>query len=91
MKKRFLSLVLAGAAGASALLPVLPQKTQPASAVLLGDANGDGTVNIADVTALIDYLLGSGSVNVDAADINGDSTVNIADVTALIDKLLSGE
>ncbi|MBQ1746301.1 MAG: hypothetical protein II043_03365 [Muribaculaceae bacterium] len=39
----------------------------------------------------MDYLLGSGSVNVDAADVNGDSTVNIADVTALIDKLLSGE
>ena len=31
--------------------------TQPA-AVIKGDVNGDGSVNIADVTALIDYLLG---------------------------------
>ena len=55
----------------------------------VGDVNGDGAVNIADVTALIDYLLGSGgSINVDAADVNGDEAVNIADVTALIDKLL---
>jgi hypothetical protein len=67
---------------------VIPTVPQPFT---VGDVNGDGEVNIADVTALIDYLLGSGSVNVDAADINGDSTVNIADVTALIDKLLSGE
>ena len=62
------------------------------NASLRGDVNGDGTVNIADVTALIDYLLsGSASgVNVAAADCNQDSSVNIADVTALIDYLLSG-
>ena len=59
---------------------------------LLGDANDDGDVNIADVTALIDYLL-SGSndgINLDNADCNQDSDVNIGDVTALIDFLLSG-
>ena len=56
-----------------------------------GDVNHDGSVNIADVTTLIDLLLGG---NVDAcqtcADVNGDESVNIADVTALIDKLLTG-
>ena len=59
---------------------------------LRGDANDDGDVNIADVTALIDYLL-SGStdgINLDNADCNQDSDVNIGDVTALIDFLLSG-
>ena len=57
----------------------------------LGDVNMDGDVNIADVTALIDYLLGGdeSNINVDAADVNGDSAVNIADVTALIDMLLT--
>ena len=62
------------------------------NASLRGDVNGDGVVNIADVTALIDYLLsGSASgVNMAAADCNQDSSVNIADVTALIDYLLSG-
>ena len=56
-----------------------------------GDVNKDNVVNIADVTALIDYLLGADatSINLDAADVNGDETVNIADVTALIDMLLS--
>ena len=57
-----------------------------------GDVNMDKSVNIADVTALIDYLL-SGStegVSLNNADCNLDEGVNIADVTALIDFLLSG-
>ena len=59
---------------------------------LRGDVNGDGSVNISDVTALIDYLLSGNpsGVNVTAADCNQDSSVNISDVTALIDYLLSG-
>ena len=57
-----------------------------------GDVNGDGSVNITDVTALIDYLLSGNpsGVNLTAADCNQDSSVNISDVTALIDYLLSG-
>ena len=53
--------------------------------------NDDGNVNIADVTALIDYLLSGNDngINIAGADVNGDSNVNIADVTALIDYLLS--
>ena len=65
--------------------------TLPAS-FIKGDVDGDGNVNIADVTALIDYLL-SGNVsgiNVSAADCNLDGKVNISDVTSLIDYLLSG-
>jgi len=62
------------------------------SEFLPGDVDMDGSVNIADVTALIDYLLnGNGSsINVAAADINNDGEVNISDVTTLIDKLLTG-
>ena len=63
--------------------------TQPA-AVIKGDVNGDGAVNIADVTALIDLLLGNGGNNNPAADCNGDGVVNIADVTKLIDDRLGG-
>ena len=59
-------------------------------AVETGDVNGDNNVSIADVTALIDLLLGGGNVTNPAADVNGDGNVSIADVTALIDMLLSG-
>jgi hypothetical protein len=56
-----------------------------------GDVNGDGSVNISDVTALIDYLLSGNAsgINLSGADCNQDSTVNISDVTALINFLLS--
>ncbi len=57
-----------------------------------GDVNGDGSVNISDVTALIDYLLSGNAsgINQTGADANQDSSINISDVTALIDYLLSG-
>ena len=60
--------------------------------MLRGDVNEDGSVNIADVTALIDYLLSGNTagINLDNADCNEDNGVNIADVTVLIDYLLSG-
>ena len=66
-------------------LPYLDVQTEP------GDVNADGDVNIADVTALIDYLLNGNEAAIDmnAADVNIDNEVNIADVTALIDLLLS--
>jgi len=59
---------------------------------LIGDVNGDGSVNISDVTALIDYLLSGNAsgINLINADANQDSSINISDVTALIDYLLSG-
>ncbi len=62
------------------------------SAPLRGDVNGDGQVNISDVTALINYLLTSDTtgINVKALDCNQDGKVGIGDVTALINYLLSG-
>ena len=60
------------------------------NASLRGDVNGDGSVTISDVTALIDLLLGGGTINNPAADCNGDTNVTISDVTALIDYLLGG-
>lgn len=54
----------------------------------VGDVNHDHAVNIADVTALIDYLLGVGEACPICSNVNGDEGVNIADVTTLIDKLL---
>lgn len=55
-----------------------------------GDVDGDGKVNIDDVTTLINHLLkGSTSVS-DGADANEDGNINIDDVTSLINKLLHG-
>ncbi|MBR4828553.1 MAG: leucine-rich repeat domain-containing protein [Muribaculaceae bacterium] len=64
----------------------------PGSTSLAGDVNDDGSVTIADVTALIDYLLSGDAtgINLANADVDGSGTVTIADVTSLIDMLLSG-
>jgi len=61
--------------------------------VVVGDVDGDGDVSIADVTALIDYLLGgdNAAIDADAADVSADGEISIADVTALIDLLLGSE
>ena len=51
-----------------------------------GDVNGDLEVNIADVNAVINVILGG--VNIPRADVNNDGEVNIADVNAVIDIIL---
>ena len=56
----------------------------------VGDVNGDGNINIGDVTSLINYLLGGESDRVYYADVNLDGNVNINDVTTLINRLLRG-
>lgn len=60
---------------------------------LLGDVNRDGFITIADVTALVDILLGKDDVEPytydhTAADVNADDAITIADVTALVNILL---
>ena len=55
-------------------------------AYVLGDANGDDRVNMADVTAIRRYIANSVeyplAVEI-AADVNGDGRINMADVTAI--------
>ena len=59
--------------------------------VLRGDVNESGTVTIADVTDLINYLLtdDADGINLEAADCNYDEKVSIGDVTDLINFLLT--
>lgn len=56
---------------------------------LIGDVNDDGTVDIQDVTDLIDYLLSSDSTQINGAnaDMDSDGDITITDVTRLIDHL----
>ena len=80
------------ASNATRLQIVLDENAEDAPSSLRGDVDNNGIVSIADVTALIDYLLSGDDtgINLDAADCNLDTVVTIADVTALIDYLLSG-
>jgi len=51
------------------------------------DVNRDGEVNIADVNALLDMILGESTEA--AGDVNSDGEVNIADVNAVSDYVLT--
>lgn len=55
-----------------------------------GDVNGDGLVNMTDISVLIDYILTGNPDGVDlvAADCNLDGSIAITDVTLLVDYLL---
>ena len=68
----------------------VPLATKP------GDVNKDGNITIADVTALVDIILGKDSTEPyqfdhEAANVNGDESVTIADVTKLVDIILGKE
>ncbi|MDO4510988.1 MAG: phosphodiester glycosidase family protein [Bacteroidales bacterium] len=58
------------------------------AAPVKGDVNGDGEVNVSDVTALINRILGTASYPDAVCDINADGQVNVSDVTALINMIL---
>ena len=59
---------------------------------VLGDANGDGKVTVADYTAIAHYIMGNAPTNFNekAADANGDGKINVADYTAAAHLLLYG-
>jgi hypothetical protein len=61
-------------------------------AILVGDANGDGVINSADVTYLINYLFVGGPEPgpFDSGDTNCDGMINSADVVSLINYLFVG-
>jgi hypothetical protein len=57
-----------------------------------GDANADGTVNIADAIFALGYLFGGGPAPVcmDTADANDDGAANIADAVTILGHLFGG-
>lgn len=67
----------------------------PVKLFLVGDVNRDGNISIADVTALVDIILGKATYPEDndkydfaAANVNNDKAITISDVTALVNIIL---
>jgi hypothetical protein len=56
--------------------------------LLLGDVNQDGSITVADVSALVRLLLREDEAPMCLADVNQDGMLTIADVTALVNRLL---
>jgi hypothetical protein len=59
----------------------------------LGDANGSGDVDVADVITIVNYAAEKNPKPFvfDAADMNGDKTIDILDVIGVINKILHPE
>ncbi len=72
----------------------LPETNNAAVSIctIAGDADGGGTINVADVTFLIAMIFNGGvtPVPANAGDANCDSSVNISDVTFLIANIFNG-
>jgi hypothetical protein len=61
--------------------------------VLPGDCNGDGEVNILDIVALANVVLGFGEFTPSqefAADLDGNGQLNILDIIAIVNLILGG-
>ena len=55
----------------------------------IGDVNNDGSLSVADVTELVNIILGKTSdYNKKLADVNEDGSVTVADVTELVNIIL---
>ena len=64
---------------------IIAKQEEPA---IPGDVNGDGDVNVVDITALIDVIMNDITDN-DRADVNGDGHIDVVDITALIDIIMN--
>ena len=55
-----------------------------------GDANGDGEVDVADVVAIVNYILEkpADNFNFKAADVNDDNEIDAADVVSVVNIIL---
>ena len=56
---------------------------------LIGDCNGDGTVDKADIVEIENYLLGRPSKTFfeSLADVNNDGVINVADIVEIVDNI----
>ena len=64
--------------------------SEPLGNVVQGDANGDDTINAADIVEIVNYIMGTSSdkFKMEGADANGDGTVNAADIVAIVNIIM---
>lgn len=53
-----------------------------------GDVNADGKVNVSDISALVNMIIGIEPTNQALADVNDDGKVNVSDVTYLVNIIM---
>ena len=69
-------------------MPILVTVTEEVCPVL-GDLNGSGVLNVADIVYVVNYILGTSTLDVTCGDMNNDGDINVSDVVAMINIILS--
>ena len=84
------NIVIADAVGNSYSVEYV-KTTLTVSSYTLGDANGDGKVNIADFTSIANHILGKQQATFveKAADTNQDGIITVADLSGLVQIILT--
>lgn len=59
------------------------------SQYVLGDINNDNLVSIADITVIVNMILGESNLNLTFADLDGNGVISVNDLTLLVDKVLN--
>ena len=56
------------------------------NSIILGDANGDGEVNVSDIVEIVNYIMGKPSAIFvqAAADLNSDGEINVTDIVKVV-------
>lgn len=87
MKRNKLSMPLA------VLLLTIGMFVSAQDVIKMGDANGDGVVNVADIVEVVNYITGRQSerFNPMAADVNGDGHVDEKDLPGIVDPILENK
>lgn len=58
---------------------------------LLGDSNGDESLNVLDIIAIVNYIISTGTLDDEtAADVNCDGSVNVLDVIKIVNAIVTG-
>tara|TARA_B100000315_G_C14267650_1_gene447163 strand:- start:213 stop:677 length:465 start_codon:yes stop_codon:yes gene_type:complete len=60
--------------------------------IMVGDVNGDGSVNILDVVSIVGYMTDQVVLSDDAliaADFNGDGSINVLDIVMMLEYILT--
>ena len=72
----------------STVIEFVPVEVKSTAATLTGDVNGDGVVNVTDVTSLVNVILGQANFSTSVCDLNSDGVVNVTDTSVLINMIL---
>lgn len=84
-------IILSATDGTKYEIPAMSNEIRVISA-MPGDADGDGTVDVADIVMVINYIMGKDNLTIitDAADYDADGIIDVADIVGIVNYIMHG-